>query len=161
MNLTRLRLFKTTITALLFASQVQADANCGVSVTSIAFGSYDIFVSEHNTSTGNISVTCTGGSETSTASYNIKLSSGNSGNFSQRQLRQNSYILNYNLYTNPSYSIIWGDNSGDSGMVQDSFSLSTTTVTKDYTVYGLIPAAQNRVYIGNYTDTIIVTVDYQ
>jgi len=46
-----------------------------------------------------------------------------------------------------------------SPLPSDSYDLGLSAVIKDYSIYGRIPARQNS-YVGNYSDTIIVTVNY-
>ena len=60
--------------------------------------------------------------------------------------------LGYNLYTNPSRTIVWGD-----GVTVSGVSSGGTNV--DLTVYGCVAAGHN-VHAGTYADTITVTVTY-
>jgi spore coat protein U-like protein len=92
-------------------------------------------------------------------SYSISLSAGNSGNSAARELRQSANILNYNLYSDPLRSSVWG--SGGSS-VSDSFLLSILGIGVDrlYPIYGRIPAGQINAPAGSYSDSITVTVAY-
>ncbi|MDE3016648.1 MAG: spore coat protein U domain-containing protein [Pseudomonadota bacterium] len=61
-----------------------------------------------------------------TCEYFVTLSSGQSGNFSQRKLTQDVHTLNYNAYTNASKSNILKDSSGTaSETITGSFPLPT------------------------------------
>lgn len=137
---------------------VYADATCTINSNGVNFGTYDVFSLADNETVGDIGVSCTGLTESSTASYDIQISAGE-GSFTSRLMTSGSSHLNYNLYINSSYSIVWGDNSGSTAVISDSYSLGLDTVTNHYPVYGLIPARQN-VDVGNYNDTLIVTVNY-
>jgi spore coat protein U-like protein len=96
---------------------------------------------------GTVSVACS-----PATSYSVGLSTGN-GSYSQRRLSSGSATLDYNLYTDASRSIVWGD--GTSG----SSTVGGNGESVDHTVYGRIPAQQN-VTAGNYGDTVIVTVTF-
>lgn len=127
-------------------------ASCTVSATPVAFGTFNPFGSTV-TSTGTITVACSGG--TRNATYTIALSTGNSGSFAQRQTSIAAPYLMYNLYTTSSYTSIWGDSTGGSVIVTGS----DTAATNNYTVYGQLPMPQG-VTPNTYTDSITVTVTY-
>ena len=127
---------------------VCARANkCTLTITNVAFGSYDVFVKTNTTSTGSVQVSCN-----QILSYTVSMSAG-SGTLTSRVMKSGSYQLDYNLYTNATYTTIWGD--GTSG----TSTVSATAIGATYTVYGQIPALQN-VPVGSYSDTITVTVTY-
>jgi spore coat protein U-like protein len=127
---------------------------CNVSTTSINFGSYDVFSSAANTSTGSITLSCS--SET-----DVKIAIGassQSGSFSPRSMHHAvlADTLDYNIYIGATRTQVWGD--GTHG---------TTTVnlkkvknnTPPVIVYGKIEPLQN-VSTGNYSDQVIVTIIY-
>ena len=122
-------------------------ADCTVSAQSVAFGSYDVFSAQALDGTGNISVNCL-----PSAGYSLALSTGG-GSYNQRQMASADDVLNYNLYTSASRSTVWGDGTGGTGTVGGS------AESANHTVYGRIPAGQNR-KAGSYGDTIIVTVTF-
>ena len=134
--------------AIPFLLPVSARANkCTLTVTNVAFGSYDVFVKTNTTSTASVQVSCN-----QSLSYTVSMSAG-SGTLTSRVMKSGSNQLDYNLYTNSTHTTIWGD--GTSGTV----TVSATSLGATYTVYGLIPALQN-VPVGSYSDTITVTVTY-
>lgn len=137
---------------------VYADASCAVSSTGVSFGAYDVFNSSDSDTTGNISVTCTGLTENSSVAYDILISTGG-GAYASRAMSSGGHLLSYNLYTNNSRSIVWGDGSAGTAKISDSYGLGLSAVIKDYSIYGRIPARQNA-YVGSYNDMIIVTVNY-
>ena len=131
---------------------------CDVTASSVAFGVYDIFSNTPNDTLGTISVTCNVPPQTPQAPLlvTIALSPGVSGNIAQRQLESAAGDrLNYNLYTNASFSSIWGD--------EGSFAVQTALITRNNpftgTIYGRIPARQN-VAVGAYNDVIIATINW-
>jgi len=129
---------------------------CTVNATAISFGSYDVFAATPLDATGSISVDCNIPSQNPNAplAVTVTLSPGNSGTFAQRQMQGPLSTLDYNLYTTPSYSTVWGDGSGNS-------QFPTTFITRDTPwtaiIYGRIPARQN-VQPGLYNDLLTVTV---
>jgi spore coat protein U-like protein len=131
--------------------------SCTVTATAVSFGSYNPIASTTNDATGTVQVTCTMVIALA-GSYTIDISSGSSGNVAQRTLKQGANSLNYNLYTDPARSIVWGDGTGGSSHVSPTFT-ALLFVQQSVTVYGRIPAGQN-VAAGVYGDTITVTVTY-
>jgi spore coat protein U-like protein len=133
---------------LLVCASASWAANCNVSAQGVSFGNYDPFSTTALDSTGTITVIC----DASTM-YTISLSTG-SGSYATRTMRKGAHTLNYNLYTNASRSIIWGDGTGNTALVND------TGLGGNYTIYGRAPARQNP-YVGTYFDTIVVTLNLQ
>jgi len=69
-------------------------------------------------------------------------------------------LLQYNLYVDASRSQIWGDGSGGTLVVNDSYSLATSPTTRQYFVYGRIAGGQSGGTAGIYNDAITITLDY-
>ena len=140
----------------LFALAPRADAqSCTFSsVSSVNFGPYDVFGALPTRATGTISISCkgTGGSKLLV----INLSTG-SGTFTNRTLHTtDGNVLNYNLYPYATYAQVWGDSTGGTYQYStDPANISNATLP----VYGTIPAGQD-VGVGNYTDTITVTMQF-
>lgn len=139
----------------LFALAPRADAlTCTFgSVSGVNFGPYDVFSASPKTTTGTISYSCTavGGRRLMT----MDLSTG-SGTFANRTLRSGGNVLNYNLYPTAANSQVWGDGTGG------TYQYSIDPVDKQVdtlTVYGTISPGQD-VGVGNYTDTITVTMNF-
>jgi spore coat protein U-like protein len=131
--------------------------SCTVTATGVSFGNYIPVDSTSNDSSGTVRVRCTmllalGGS------FTVDLSTGSSGNYAQRTLRNGSSVLAYNLYTDPARSIVLGDGTGGSSRITENFS-ALLGIDRTVTVYGRIAGRQN-VPPGSYNDTIIVTVTY-
>ncbi|HVT35487.1 MAG TPA: spore coat U domain-containing protein [Nevskiaceae bacterium] len=143
--------------ACLCAVQPDSWASCSASSQSVPFPGYNPFDLTADDATGNVHVSCTGIGLL--VSYHISLSTGASGSFTTRTMKQASATLNYNLYTNLLRVTIWGDGSGSSSKVDDGYLIQLGTIDRDYTVYGRVFAQQNAAP-GPYSDTILVTVDY-
>jgi spore coat protein U-like protein len=138
-------------------SLARAKGNCSfVTVTGVAFGSYNVFAANPLDSTGTIGFQCNPGAAGSTVV--VTLSTGSSGSFTRRRMLSGSDELGYNLYLDAARTTIWGDGSGGSS----SFTVNLpadgwTTITQS--VYGRAPARQDAAS-GLYSDTITVTMNW-
>lgn len=70
-----------------------------------------------------------------------------------------AYAIEYNLYTDSTRTTLWGDGSAGTSYVSDGYLLGLLTVSRNYPVYGRVPAGQN-LPAGVYSDVVVVTVDY-
>lgn len=135
-------------------------ASCSVGASSVAFGNYNTVATPDTTSTGSVSVSCSLlGLLSLLVAYNITLSPG-SGSYGQRLLTSGANPLQYNLYTNPAMTAVWGDGTAGTSAVGDGYLLGLGITTRNYTVYGKIPARQSNAVAGSYSDAIIVTIAY-
>ncbi|PKO25441.1 MAG: SCPU domain-containing protein [Betaproteobacteria bacterium HGW-Betaproteobacteria-8] len=106
--------------------------SCNVeSASNIAFGNYSPFSSGDIDVTGEIRVRCTS-LVGLLASIDLKLSTGASGSYTPRTMMSGSNTLNYNLYTNSSRTNIWGDGTGGTSIVTNSFTLLALTALHGY-----------------------------
>jgi spore coat protein U-like protein len=135
-----------------------------VSSTGPSFGTYTPDSIAANNSNGSVIVNCvvaTALNGTTTAT--VSLSAGSAATFTPRTLLSGAHKLNYNLFIDPAYTQIWGDGTGSSLTVTDSFTFILTggLIQSDTTtIYGQIPPLQLNVFPGSYSDTITVTVTY-
>lgn len=127
-----------------------AAQGCTVQTTSMNFGNYNVFSSNNLDSSSTITIKCT----PANTSYTIALSSGINGAMNNRKMRSvnSSDFLSYQLYTDASRTVPWGDGSGNTATV-------TNNSINANTVYGRIPANQNG-GVGAYNDTVTVTVNF-
>lgn len=116
-------------------------------ISAVAFGAYDVFSGIADTATGSIRISSCGG-----APFTAALSTGSSGTFSPRAMVSINDTLQYNLYTDATYSTIWGDGSGGTATMSNRGSIT-------FTVYGRVPAGQDA-SAGTYTDTIVTTITF-
>jgi spore coat protein U-like protein len=137
------------VVCLLLVAAAHAD-NCSVTATAVAFGNYNQFAIQPLNMTGTITVTC----NKDFTGLPISLTAG-SGIFAQRHMTSSGGTLNYKLYTTGGYTSIWGD--GTSGTV--TVPVNVVNGSGTVSVYGQIPTGQMSP-LGNYTDTITVTVTY-
>ncbi len=125
-------------------------ASCTFTVSPVSFGNYNVFSSTETDSTGSINLVCT-----LAILVQISLSTGQSGTFSPRMMKNGTNSLQYNLYQDLAHTIIWGDGTGGS----QSFSQLLTILNPSFPIYGRIPPQQN-VHVGTYTDTVVVTTNF-
>ncbi len=140
------------------AATLATAASCTTSVVGVAFGTYNPLAGTNVNSTGTVTVACSGVFG-EVVSYAISLGTG-SGTYTQRRMSNGGTVLGYNLYTNTQRTQVWGDGTGGTAVVSDSYTIHNQAVTKNYTVYGRIPGGQTQVTVGAYSDQVIVTVTY-
>jgi spore coat protein U-like protein len=130
--------------ALLFPALTFAANTCTVAAGAHAFGAYDTI--NPTSGTSSITVTCTHSANPAfTFNYTIALSSG-SGSYAGRQMTGAGDTLNFNHYTAPAHTTVWGDGTGGTATISGSFTVpsgSNNSGSKTETVYGLISAPQN------------------
>ena len=68
--------------------------------------------------------------------------------------------LIHNLYRDSGFTQVWGDSTGGTYSVSDSITLTSTSATKNYVVYGRIAGGQNTDPAGNYSDNLLVDLIY-
>lgn len=128
-------------------------ASCTLRSRAVAFGNYDpLRGAPHNRTTRILRVRCTGN-----GTLTVALSTGKSNSYTPRYMisATSSDQLDYNLYTNPAHSSIWGDGTGGSQTVSRAFNNNTVNLF----AYGQIAALQD-VAPGRYTDHITATVSF-
>lgn len=135
----------------------QASAACTVSITSINFGTYDVFAPSPTDSVGTVTVSCTDPFPGVYAYVSIG-SSPNSGSFNPRKMKRSAGtdLLNYNLFTTSSRTTIWGDGTAGTSWVRTPLRVRNRRPAT-MNVYGRIPAGSD-VSVGSYSDTLVVTV---
>src|SRR5688572_15270121 len=102
--------------------------SCSVTASNMTFGNFNPLSASALDGSGTIRVTCSALVAVS-ASYEIRLSKG-AGSYSLRKLQGSSGAINYNLYTNASRSLIWGDGTSSTFTVADSISSLLTSASK-------------------------------
>jgi spore coat protein U-like protein len=137
-----------------FGVSASVAANCLVTASDIAFGNYDGTAAK--SASQDLKVRCTNG-----LPYTVKLSSGG-GTFAQRLLSSGSDSLQYNLFTEAGFANIWGDGGGGTVSVPGTGAGMSIAKEQTHTIFGSLPnsAANQDAPVGNYADTITVTVEY-
>ncbi|MGA9853151.1 MAG: spore coat U domain-containing protein [Gammaproteobacteria bacterium] len=134
---------------------------CTITSTAISFGNYDPLSSTSLTGTGTLGFSCTKASLTGvdkTVTFVIALSTG-SGSYGTRIMNNGAYSLDYNLYTDTTYTSVWGDGTAGTAEYSSTYAKTQAPAVVTVYVYGLIPAQQNAVP-GSYTDSITATVTF-
>ena len=145
--MSRLRLM--FLGAIVFAAATGAGAapSCkNITVTTLAFGNYDVYAAAPLDSAGTISYSCPPPTVPA-----VDISAGGSGSFSPRRMRQTAGTdtLAYNVYVDAARTTVWGSTpvpvtQGNNQTVQ---------------FYGRIFALQD-VSVGPYSDTLVVTFNF-
>src|SRR5262249_35341976 len=130
---------------------------CTVAATGMAFGTYNPFASSPQDTTATITVTCITLVSTSEI-YTVKLSAGGAGSYSRR-LTSGIANLNYNVYTDPAHSSVWGDGTNGTSYQTFSGTLPVGTTNTNFTAYGRMVALQSA-QMGTYADSLVVTVNF-
>ncbi|MBU2739425.1 spore coat protein U domain-containing protein [Acidithiobacillus concretivorus] len=132
---------------------------CSVSAPGINFGTYNT-VNTINLPASDLTVSCTG--LFGTVAPTVQLSSG-SGTYANRIMNgPTGNSLSYNLYTNSSYTTVFGDGTQGTGdYVGASQPIFFSQVNYNVPIYAQLPGGQN-VAPGSYATTqpITVTVTY-
>jgi len=131
-------------------------ANCVVSAAPMAFGAFDATSGNPGNASTSISVTCTNGLDWSASA---DAGTGEGATFAQRRLDAavGSSQLAYNLFTDSNRSNVWGTGvEGDGVLIEDTGTGSAQIVP----IYGRIESGQTAAEVGNYSDTVQVTVSY-
>jgi spore coat protein U-like protein len=127
--------------------------NCTISSSPLAFGAYDPVVAQASTAldgTGGVTITCTKG-----AAATIGLDLGSNASGSARRMASGSERLAYELYQESGRSTVWGN----SGAALFTPPAAPSKAPRTFTVYGRIAAGQD-VAAGNYSDTVVATVNF-
>ena len=125
---------------------------CVVSATNLAFGNYDPTSATPTDASSTITVTCTPGT-----SFTVGLNAGTTAGttVTSRKMASGSNRLDYALYSDVARTTNWGNTPGTDTPAAATASTSPLALT----VYGRI-AAQQAAAVGNYTDTVTITVSY-
>lgn len=138
-------------------------ANCIIDSGSLtlAFGAYDPVQANLSTaatgSTG-LTVYCTKGATPTS----IDLSDGANVSGGVRRMANGTDYLEYDLYKDSGRTSRWGAGATN-GLVPDVSASATTALTvggSAINIYGKIPAGQNTVPAGTYSDTVNITVNF-
>jgi spore coat protein U-like protein len=146
------------LAALLATHGVAVAAACSVSTVPVAFGAYSPLAAIARESVGSIDVSC-GDPAAGSVSYAIALSAG-AGTYASRVMASGGSFLAYNLFRDSARNLVWGDGTGGSVVVSDSYIVATSPTVRSYTVYGRIAGGQRQAAVGTYGDRIIVTVAF-
>lgn len=124
---------------------------CIITANDLDFGNYSAVAALPTDATSTIQVDCSLG-----AIFEVALDTGsNGGDYTGRLMTNGVDNLTYNLYLDPLYLTVWGD---DTGATEDVTGVSLGAPI-NYTVYGRVTAGQD-VSTGAYTDTVTATIAF-
>jgi spore coat protein U-like protein len=104
--------------------------------------------------TGTIATVCTNGSTAKiTLGQGANADTGSTDTAPARRMTDGTNFLAYQLYSENTYTTVWG-NTDPTG-----FSVTGTGATVNATVYGRVAQGQN-VPAGSYTDTVVATITF-
>jgi spore coat protein U-like protein len=164
------RISALVLCLLFFGSAAKAASNvlCEVGLNSVSFSAYNPFsAAPADSETGSIQIKCRalGPGASSSVSYVIGLSSGQSPqNTPWRTMRGGplNETIEYNLYTSAGRSAVWGElaaSQGVSGSVTGIPVTGAEVSGTPHTIYARMPPRQRKAP-GLYTDLIQITVAY-
>lgn len=152
--------YADTNTANLTVTASIAEA-CAVSTTAVAFLQYDPVnankTADLEVAGGAVKTICSLGT-----TGTVLLDNGDNGTgvgtperFMKTGTGGANELLGYQLYSGGAHTTVWGGDKASGKALATGTGLETIL-----TVYGTIPAGQNLVKVGSYTDTVVVTIDF-
>jgi len=134
-----------------FSAQATIVDDCTIEATDLNFPRTGL-LDEPLQASGGLSVQCTNGN-----AWRISLDGGSSGSAADRRMQRvgGGGSVAYQLYTDSSRSLIWGDGSGGTGRVTGT----GTGQSQPIAVHGTVPA-QPTPQPGSYRDTITATISF-
>ena len=160
MKLNFLRLM-VTASLLMFAGAAQAIISCSVSSSGFT-AAYIPANAGTNITQSSFTVTCTRGLpvDPTTETYSVKVNNGqNAKGIGNHAILNGSNLISYDLYIDSGCATQW--KGGASLPIGGSMTLSGLTPTSVTTSYwGCIPAGQNGLATGTYSDTVSMTLTH-
>ncbi|MEO5845656.1 MAG: spore coat U domain-containing protein [Caldimonas sp.] len=146
--------FAATATAT-FQVTASVAAQCNVAALDLLFGAVDPLGANVDQTTS-VTVRCT-----KNTTYTVGLSAGATAGatIAQRLMANGADTMNYNLFTDPARTTIWGNSAAAPTWVAGTGTgMGNPQVL---TVYGRVPSGQTNLAVGSYADTAVtVTVTY-
>lgn len=127
-------------------------AACRISTVPLNFGTYDPGSPAPLDTAGEVTADCRG----QAGIYQISLSSGASGNPTNRYMTLASEQLLYNIYLNAARTSIWGDGSGPTSLMS-GIKLQNGRQIDRRSFYGRVFPVQQP-SAGTYVDSLVVTI---
>lgn len=146
------------------AASLAMAGGCSLTTSGLAFGSYQTLAfpgqanSADSISDGSISMVCSG--IVTGGTYTLALGSSPVGNSMSPRLMANSQggpYMQFNVYLDPGFSMIWGD-----GATGSMFSgvIAPGDSSRTFTAYGKAPGGQGNLRVGTYSTSLVVTLSY-
>ncbi len=129
-----------------FQARITIQADCEVtSPTDLDFGPSGL-INNNIDATATFNVKCTNGT-----GYTIDLGDGANASGTQNRMTNGTEFVNYETYQDSARTQLWD--------AANTVTATGTGVDQAYTVYGRVPP-QATPGVGNYTDTVTITVTY-
>jgi len=143
---------------ILLPDTASAARRCRIRITPVIFGVYAPGSSTDVDANGEIRVRCRGNPAAGQpSSYTLRIDGGQTGNPTNRGLRSGAMNLFYNLFSDATRLVIWGDGSAGTSPVTQF--ISAQNYNQRHTVYGRVFVGQYP-DTGNYADAPIVTIEF-
>ncbi|MDR5782102.1 spore coat U domain-containing protein [Caballeronia sp. LZ065] len=138
---------------LLFSATAQAQT-CSATASNVNFAPISPAISSLATTTGTITITCTPAVLNPPVRVCLNFGTGGGGtSFSPRLATSGTGTIQYNLYSDPSFSTIWGSRTSatfPAVAVDLTFPLGVSSVSRSVTVYARTAPGQTALTAGNY-----------
>lgn len=141
------------VSVALASATAKADPCKLTTIGGINFGNYDPLSPTRLSTMGSFGYSCPPGQ----GSPLITISAGTWGNFASRAMQNPAdpaSLLQYNLYTDASCTLIWGDGSNGT-----STQVGPPGQNQTIPVFACLPPLQN-VSAGTFSDTVVVTFNF-
>jgi spore coat protein U-like protein len=150
---------------------VGANFQCNVTASPLAFGTINPYDANLDTAFTNVAVYCEGkgqgGYDKATGTFHgdasLQFGTGSSGKFGLREMENTATpanVLEYNIFSDTSYSSILGDGTSSTTKIVFPFSVAPlSNQTFNFTIYGRIPIQPSAID-GSYLDNVEVTLTY-
>lgn len=149
--------------AFLLACVPARAGDCTISVVPVSFGAYDpISQTQPIDATGSITADCMPDKNEKAFGVLVTIALGTGfGSYATRTMRSGSSLLQYNLFTDPARTTVWGDGGSGTGRVSGAVGGNRTGQPnpRTFPIFGRIPAGQDPA-VGVYSDTVTVTVTF-
>ena len=148
--------------ALAAICQPAGAASCGQVVSPMAFGLYSTVQAGATDTTATVTISCVPGvGDPLTTPYTLTVAGTGSGNDSIRSITSGAARLYYQVYSDASRSLVWGNGGSSGAGVSSSVTSASVAVAamRVHTAYARMPAGQN-VPPGTYAGSLLITIDY-
>lgn len=122
---------------------------CTVDVSPLLFGNINPLDGVDVDSATTLSVTCP-----SDTAY-VATANAGTGSYTDRRMNGSQGNLAYQLYTEASRTLVWGDGSAGTNAIAGTAGAAGTM----HNIYGRIPS-QPMAVPGSYSDTLLITISY-
>ena len=155
-------LFAAIVFHLSLTVQAFAAISCSMSVSSVNFGSIDVTSGSAVSTSGTLSLNCTGAATVNPNRMCVDIDGGSSSDATSRIMLSGGNQLRYQLYSDSGLTTQWGSWSQGlyGGGATWDVSCASTTCSATLPVYGNVLASQNSTPSGSYLSTLNLFFTY-